>query len=126
MRSIMSVWSCALIACFSSYLQEAEAQRAPVGVSVSPARQEVSSAACFCYKEKIKGAYRPVTACRSTPKACERLREKVQRGTKLLLKNSASTPCTSVLMSKHPSEVLGDHAGWAPSRKVGSFFYPQG
>lgn len=80
---------------------------------------------CLCYQERYQGKAVDVTTCRSSKQKCEALQKKVIKGSKALIKNSMSIPCTQI-QAKHPSDVLGASKKWIPSKKPGATWTPAG
>ena len=80
---------------------------------------------CLCYQERYQGKAMDVTTCRASQQKCEALQKKVIKGSKTLIKNSMSLPCTQ-LQAKHPSDVLGSPNKWIPSKKTGATWTPAG
>ena len=69
---------------------------------------------CLCYSERAGKDTIQATACRSSLQQCQKLEQKANMGSKLIVANALQVPCVTVTGS-HPADDLGYKELWKPS-----------
>jgi hypothetical protein len=86
---------------------------------------EAKNWSCLCYKERVHGVTKPVTACRETYRDCKKLSNAVFVGSSSLVRDSVTKRCR-VIIGEMPWSRMGTISDWHPSQKKGSYWSTKG
>lgn len=75
---------------------------------------------CLCYRREGAEGPEPMTACREQAEQCRKLEQRVSKGSDEIIAGSLTHGCRPIRGS-HPSDAVGTHEQWQPSKLRGAW-----